>query len=292
MKHAPVQHAVEFFFFNRLRQAVLRRPHERVGELGERLGGLSHRLLGSKRKLAERNVARAFPERSADEHRRIAHAAFRFQGRYYCEVLSCERFDQQQILDRIRLENWHIVEDLLASGQGCYFHSGHHGMMEMALYPLSAWVDGLWAVARPPDNPKIDAVIRDHRERFGLRMIDKAGAASKVRTVIRGGGRVALVIDQHVRSSVAVQVPFFGHPAWTSRMVALFAIRAKVPIIPVVCLADGPGRYRLAAKAPIYGEGRGIEAETELTRRIMASVEEDVRAHPEQYLWMHRRWRD
>ena len=293
MKHAPIQHAVEFFFFNRLRRAIMRRPHASVGAMGERLGELSYRLLGSKRRLSERNVARALPGLSESACREVVHESFRFQGRYYCEVLSCERFDQQQILDRFEIENWSAVNEVLEEGKGCYFHSGHFGMMEIALYPLAARVDNLWAVARPPDNPRVDDVIRGLRQRFGIRMIDKQGAASRLRTVVRTGGCVALVIDQHVRSSVAVQVPFFGHPAWTSRMVALFAIRAGVPIVPLACLpGDEPGSYRLVMKEPLYGEGRGLEAETELTRRIMASVEDDVRRWPEQYLWMHRRWRD
>lgn len=292
MKNAPILHAIEAFAFERLRRAILRRRHEDVRAFGARFGRFAHRLLGRQRRLAEQNLERVFPDRPEAEREQIARACFEHFGGNFCEVLSLGRFDRESILSLFEIEGMEILEALVRDEDGFFLHAGHYGSWEMALYPLGAAIDGLHAVARPLDNPRIDGALRRLRERSGATLIGKVGVGRRMRTIVRGGGRVAIVIDQHVRPGAAIRVPFLGHPAWTSPLLAMLALRLQVPVLPFTCEPLPGGRYRLVFREPIRGEGRGEDAEVEMTRRILAPVEDDIRRRPELWLWMHRRWRD
>ena len=292
MKQAPIQHAIEAFGFDRLRRSILGRPHEQVRSFGARFGRWAYRLLVGPRRVAERNLSRVFPKLAEDERRQIALACFEHFGGHFAETLSMARFDRDAALERFDIEGWEHLEALERGGEGFFFHTGHFGTWEMALYPFALRLGNVQAVARPLDNPRIDVEMRALRERFGIRLIDKAGAGRRMRSAVRAGARVAIVIDQHVRPSAGVRVPFLGHPAWTSPVLALLALRLAKPVVPFTCRPLPEGRYHLRIDPPIVGEGRGMDAEIEMTRRIFAPLEDDIRRRPELWLWMHRRWRD
>lgn len=301
MKDAHLQHAVEHFAFRLFERWLLRRPHDRVAVPGRRLGRFACRVLGSKRKLAQRNVERVFPDLPADETRRVVARCFEHFGAYFLEVVSASRLDREALLSRFDASGWENLEAALPGSRGCFLTTGHYGTWELAMFPLAAWAAErgrtLHAVARPLDNPKIDRALRSSRERFGVEIIDKAGAAHKMLNAYRRGGLVAIVIDQHVRKSAGIQVPFFGDPAWTSPVLATLSLRTGAPVVPFTCVpGSDDGHYRLKIREPIEPDVRDsdlseAEAEAEMTRRYLAAVEHDVREQPEYWLWMHRRWR-
>lgn len=301
MKDAPFQHAIEYAAFRLFQRWLLRRPHEAVAAPGRRLGRLAHRLLRSKRRLAERNMARVFPELSDDDHRRLVERCFEFYGANFFEVASTARLDTADLLSRFEIEGTEHLDAALPGQRGCFLTTGHYGSWEPAIFPLADWATKhgrtCHAVARPLDNPKIDAEVRAGRERSGIEIIDKAGAAYRMLNACRRGGLVAVIIDQHVRESAGIQVPFFGEEAWTSPVLATLSLRTRVPVVPFTCVPGDPGRYRLTIHEPIEpldaaASGMSEEqAEVEMTRRYLAAVEKDVRAQPDYWLWMHRRWR-
>ena len=88
-----------------------------------------------------------------------------------------------------------------------------------------------------------------------------------------------------------VLVPFLGHPAWTSPVLAILSLLTRAPVVHLACVPVEGGRYRVSLRPPIEPEGEGPEAEAALTRRYMEEVERDIRLRPELWLWMHRRWR-
>ncbi|HKI85802.1 MAG TPA: lysophospholipid acyltransferase family protein, partial [Thermoanaerobaculia bacterium] len=116
------------------------------------------------------------------------------------------------------------------------------------------------------------------------------GAGHRILNAVRRGRVVALSIDQRVRPSQGIAVPFFGRPAWTSPVVAFVSTHANVPVVPCFCLPGEGGGYRVELKAPIVPSQRGPEEVERLTRLYNEAVEDQVRAHPGHYLWMHRRW--
>ena len=292
MKDAPIQHAAEYLLFRAFRRLALDRPIADVRRFGHRLGRLAFRLLGGQRKLALRNLARVFPEMAADERERIAHACFELYGAQFCETIACGRLTPEEIERKFEIEGWEIVEELRRDRSGFFLTTGHYGAAEIALYPLGRLLPPFFAVGRPLDNPHIDGAIRRIRERGGVEMIDKSGASHRMLTAYRKGGHVAIILDQHVRPSAGIKVPFLGFPAWTSPVLAILSSRTSAPVLPFTCVPQGTDGYRLTIRQPIFPSGRGPEAEAELTQRYLKVVEDDIRRAPEGWLWMHRRWRD
>jgi Kdo2-lipid IVA lauroyltransferase/acyltransferase len=148
-------------------------------------------------------------------------------------------------------------------------------------------------VARPLDNPLLDARLVAMREKAGGRVVSKRDAARTLLRTLRSGGVVGILADQRARPPDAVAVPFFGRPAWTTTAIARLAGKTGALILPVVCLRTAPGRYRLVYSEPFDPATLpATEREVEpLTARITALVESQVRDAPEQWLWLHDRWR-
>ena len=295
MKNAPIQHAVEYFIFRRFRNFLLRRSHAEVRLVGAKVGGWAYALLKGARKRALRNLERVFPDKSAEEREHIARECFRHFGSHFFESISIERFDRDTILDQFELEGWEILEELERGEKGYVLHTGHFGSFEMALYPCGMRLDGYHGVVRPLDNPKINDDLLAVRGKFGAKILSKAGVALKMRRAVGHGRPVAIVTDQHVRPSAGIRVPFLGHPAWTSHLLASLALKLDVPVVPFTCRPAPGGRYHLKIHPPLRGEAAkkpSPEAVQDLTIRIMAQVEEDIRRDPAMWLWMHRRWRD
>ena len=291
MKNAPVRHAVEYVFYRAFRALLLRVPHPRVRGLGHRLGRLSYRLVGGQRRRTLRHLELAMPELSAGERQRLARSCFEHFGAHFLELISMSRFGREAAGELFDVEGFEHVEALTAAGRGFFLTAGHYGHWELALYPLAARIADLQAVARAPDNPRIARDVRAMRERLGIGMVDKAGASFRMFKAHRNGACVAVVIDQHVRPSAGVLVPFLGHPAWSSPVLAMLSLRTGAPVVHVTCVAAPGGRYRVTLRPPIEPEGEGPGAEESLTRRYMEEIERDIRRRPELWLWMHRRWR-
>ncbi len=292
MKDAPIQHAAEYLLFRAFRALALERPIADVRRFGHKLGRLGMRLLGSQRKLALRNLAKVFPEKDPAEHARIAKACFELYGAQFCETIACGRLAPEEIDRHFEVVGWEIVERLRQEHHGFFLTTGHFGAAEIAVHYFGRHLPPFHAVGRPLDNPRLDEAIRRIRERGGVEMIDKSGASHRMLTAYRRGGHVAVILDQHVRATAGIKIPFLGFPAWTSPVLAILSSRTGAPVLPFTCEPQGEDGYRLTIRQPIFPEGRGPEVEAELTRRYLASVEDDIRRAPEGWLWMHRRWRD
>lgn len=297
MKDAPIAHALELGAYRALRGAIMARPHAEVRALGARIGRLGHRVAVGARSTARRNLSLALPTLPRSTRRRIERAAFENFAAQLCESISLDRFGPDELLDLFDLEGWEILDQLARSPRGALLHTGHFGSWEAALHPFGMLLDRFYAVARPADNPSLDAELRHQRERHGARLLGKIGASHRMLALLRRGARIAIIIDQHIRPIAAIRVPFMGRMAWTSPVLAMLALRTRAPIVPFACRPLPGGRYRLTIREPIDPEelrGRGSrdEAEQRLTVRVLEEVERDVRADPELYLWMSRRWRD
>ncbi len=291
MKNAPVVHVVEYALYRGIKALVRGLPHRKVRGLGHRLGRLAYRVAGGQRRRVMAHLELAMPELSAERCSAVARACFEHFGAHFLELVSMSRFDLDAADRLFEVEGWQHVESAEAAGRGYFLTAGHFGHWEIALYALAKRIEGLHAVARPPDNPWIARDVRGIRKRLGIGLIDKAGASFRMLSAYRKGGRVAAVIDQHVRPSAGILVPFLGHPAWTSPVLAMLSLRTGAPVLHITCVPAPGGRYRVRLRPPIEPEGEGPEAESALTRRYMAEIERDIRRRPELWLWMHRRWR-
>jgi lauroyl/myristoyl acyltransferase len=139
-------------------------------------------------------------------------------------------------------------------------------------------------------NPKFNRYITSLRERFGMSIAPREGAMRALFKALKRGSRVALVIDQNMRiSEGGVFVNFFGRPATLSPAASALAVRTGSPILPAFCLGLPDGTYRAYACPLLMPERDGDEAA--LNQRIADTMEGEIRKHPEQWLWMYRRWK-
>jgi KDO2-lipid IV(A) lauroyltransferase len=299
VKRAPVRHLVEYAGFLLVQGVVRSLPHRAARALGRAIGALGHRVLGRHRRIAADNMALALPEVGPEERARLVRACFEHFGMALTDALSAGRFDPEELCRRVDLVGWEHLQEAEehADGRGVFVLSAHVGMWEIAAYPPGLYGGPLCVVGRPMDNPWLDRELTRSRARFGNRLIPKRGAVRRILKELGRGERVGILVDQRARPGEGIWVPFFGTPAYTSPVLARLSLRTGAPVVPIYGFPLPGGRYRVelapAIRPEEATEGLGPdEAVEELTRRYLAEAEGTIRQHPEQWLWMHERWKD
>lgn len=268
-------------------------PLRAADAIGRGAGRLYRVLDARRRRLVAENLARAFPEKAPHELARLERAVFAHFGGLAAELLRSEREPVGSLLARVEVAGLDHVRAAAASGRGVFFATPHLGCWEWASIVTAAHGFPMTVVARPLDNPLLDARLTAMREKSGCRVVSKRDAARTLLKTLRGGGFVGILADQRARPPDAVVVPYFGRPASTTTSIARLAEKTGALLLPAVCLRTGPGRWRLTFSeavdpAAFPAAERAVEP---LTARITAVVEGQVRAAPEQWLWLHDRWR-
>lgn len=259
------------------------------------LGELGWRLDRRHRRVALDNLAAALPEIAPAERRRVARACFHHFGSALTDTLSATRFDLVEMCRRTTIEGWENVQaaQAAAAPRGFFVATAHLGLWEMAAHVLGVYAGPAAVVGRPLDNPWLDRELARVRARFGNRLLSKRGAVRGMLRAIESGEAVALLIDQRVQPREGIEVPFFGLPAWTTPVLARLSLRLQVPVMPGFGFPEPGGRYRVVARPPIFPPAvpDTDEAVAELTARYTAAMEAEIRRLPEQWLWLHRRWK-
>jgi len=288
----PIRHRLEYLIVLAVRQALRLMPRSWMLRAATGLGLAFHRLDRRRRETAVRNVRAAFPLRSEPECRDIVRGAFTNLGRHVLELLRFDTMSVEQMMDVVELEGIERVEQVLASGRGAMFYTGHFGFWELQIMVHAVRFRPIVMVARTLDNPLLEAMIERLRTRVGTRVIPRQGA---IRGLLRGlqqDESVGMMIDQHMQDRSAIVVDFFNRPAATTSAIAVLALRTDVPVIPVFALPLPGGRYRLIYEAPVdRPDPDDPDAVRILTQRCTDVLEMYVRRYPELWLWMHRRWR-
>lgn len=239
------------------------------------------------------NLAAALPDLDPRERRRLCRRAFQHLGLVAVELAGILRQPLSAWLDRIRLEGLeHLDEAMKAHGRalGLSAHLGNWEMLSVAhrLTPYS-----LAVVVRPLDSPALQALAERARLKTGVEVISKRRALAPVLSALAAGKIVGILLDQNASRREGVFVPFFGRPASTSRALAVLALRTGTPIVPIFARRDRDGRHRVIIEPPLATPSTGDRARAviELTAACAGAIERAVRQAPEQWLWMHDRWR-
>jgi len=291
-RHRAIRHRLEYLAVLAIRQAVRMVPRRWMVAGAALLGRLFYRLDRRRRETAVANVRAALPARSDDECRRIVRGAFENLGRHVLELLRFDTMRVEQMMDLVEFEGVERVEQVLASGRGAMFYTGHFGFWELQIMVHALRFSPILMVARTLDNPLLETMVERLRARVGTRVIPRQGA---IRGLLRGlqhHESVGMMIDQHMQDRSAVVVDFFNRPAATTSAIAVLALRTGVPVIPVFALPLPHGRYRLVYETPVdLPDPEDPDAVRLLTQRCTDVLEMYVRRYPELWLWMHRRWR-
>jgi len=248
-----------------------------------------HRAIGVE------NLKMAFGDAYTDaERRQVVKNVYRHFCRMLMEMLHIPRkLRLGNYRDRITLVGHGPVIDRLLDGGPVIMLTGHFGNWEMAGYLFGVFGFPPHSVARTLDNPHLDKFLRSFRERTGQKMIAKKGGYDEMLAVLRGGGILSFLADQDAGQR-GMYVDFFGRPASTHKAIALLAIEHHAPVVVGYARRIGPGfRYEVGCDAIIEpGEWTGTADDARLlTQRYTSALERIIRRDPEQYLWLHRRWK-
>jgi Kdo2-lipid IVA lauroyltransferase/acyltransferase len=288
-----VRHHLEYLIVKALLGIVRVMPDSLVHASGSALGLAFYALDRAHRRIAERNLAVAFPVRSAAERRAIARDAFKHFGRLLFELLKFSSLTPAAMLARSEFDGEDRARLAYAQGKGVLFFTGHFGFWELHAIVHALQLEPIGVLARALDNGRLNGLLEDIRQHTGNSVIYRQGTIRRVMRMLHAGHGVALLIDQHVQGRDAVQVDFFERPAATTSALAALALRTGAPVVPVFALPIGRGRYRMIYEHPVEPPDSETEhAIRDFTQRCTDVLEMYVRRHPELWLWMHRRWRD
>ena len=271
---------------------VGRLPGPVAERMGHGIGGLLFALLPGRRRIALRNLERAFPELSADERGRLCRRFHRHLGLTIVELCAVVGRPLPDILQQITIEGTAHLAAVMASHGRALVLTAHLGNWELLAMASGLIGYRLATVVRPLDAPLLDAFVQRLRERAGVELIPKRRAIRPVLAALARGDLVAILLDQNTTRAEAVFVPFFGMAASTSRSLAVLALRTGAPIVPVFIRRQRWGRHRVTIGAPLPAPVKtGPDAVVELTARCTMAIEAAIRETPDQWLWVHDRWR-
>jgi KDO2-lipid IV(A) lauroyltransferase len=240
------------------------------------------------RRVARRNLAMAFPELSHDQRDRIADGVFRSIGRLLYTFARFPRIHAANAGDWIRYEGREHFERALERGRGVLFATAHLGNWELSAFAHALMSGPMHVVVRPIDNPRIDAMIERRRALSGNFFIQKKEAARAILQALKRNEAVGILIDQNSTQDQGVFVDFFGVPACAGTGFAKLAAHSGATVIPGFALwLESERRYVLRFYPPVEITGDA----TEDTRRMQRILENVIREYPDQWLWIHRRWK-
>jgi KDO2-lipid IV(A) lauroyltransferase len=240
------------------------------------------------RRVARQNLAMALPEFTPRRHAEIVDGVFRSVARI---LVTFAKFPaiRRQPLDRwIRLEGAEYFDEALSRGRGVLFATGHLGNWELSAFAHALMTGPMNVVVRPLDNPLIDRMVERRRALTGNRPIGKKDFARTILKALAANEAVGILIDQNASVDTGAFVDFFGVPACAGTGFAKFAAHSGASVIPGFALwNDQERRYILRFYPPLTMTGDTVRD----TQALQSKLEEVIRAHPDQWLWIHRRWK-
>lgn len=273
--------------------AASRMPAPLLGALVSGLARLAARLDHSHAGSARGFLRQALGDLPEVELRRRVIQAYRH---LVTVVVEGQRFAREvppeEVLGRYELDLCDDVQRAREAGRGAVIVSAHVGDWEAAS-ALLPWLgfDPLYAFAKPPKNRPMSKALQRSRERRGIRVLPRRGGMRDARAIIRAGGSLGMLLDQR-GSKKPIVAPFFGRPALCDRSAGVLLRRLSAPVLICACYrTSAPLRYRFVCRTVLWPEEVAGLSPEELATQVNGALEELILAAPDQYLWLHDRYR-
>ncbi|MBI5815629.1 MAG: lysophospholipid acyltransferase family protein [Nitrospinae bacterium] len=260
-----------------------------VGWLGWQITKLSRNRIDA----SIENLRNLWPDAPRWELENILRRVFRHFGRFLLEMGRFALLDRGGLAKLVKFEGLENFTNAFARGKGVILATGHFGHFELANGALAVMGYPVWSVIRTVDNPMLDRLIDRDRCATGLGVIKKENSAGEILRHLRAGHVVTIAIDQNAGFN-NIFVPFFGKAAATFMTPAVMGMRTGAPVLPVFCARDDAAdTYTVRIHPPVelnVTGDRSADIRLAMTR-ISGTLEEAIRQAPEQWLWIHKRWK-
>jgi len=240
------------------------------------------------RRVAMRNLAMAFPQLPIARHRQIADGVFESIARLLAAFSRFPAISRLNVDQWIRYEGFEHVTAARSRGKGVLFATAHLGNWELSAFAHALLTEPMHVVVRPLDNPLIDRFVEQRRSTSGNILIDKREFARPILKALHANRAVGVLVDQNASLDNGVFVPFFGIPACVNPGFAKLAAHSGAAVIPGFALwSVAERRYVLRFYPEVEMTGDAVRD----TSAIQQTLEAAIREYPDQWLWIHRRWK-
>lgn len=278
-----------------LRTFIANIPHRHIVRIGRLLGILMYFLDVPHRQLARRNLQFCYPHWSRDQIGKLNREIFKNAGITFFEIWQMAFFSREKLLDMVKqVKGAEHATNALKQNRGVLLFTAHLANWELGfLFAGCYFGQPLTGVARHLRLAWLDRWFYHLRTRFGNKIIFKKGALPEMRQILRNGGMLGLTLDQS-RHKQAIEVTFFGHKATATPAAALLAMRCKSPVLPSFCLRDAAGRLFIELAPPLKMQRtQDLRADLQAnTQQMINAMEDQIRRHPEQWIWFQRPWKE
>jgi KDO2-lipid IV(A) lauroyltransferase len=269
-------------------------PRRCAQQLANLLVWGAYRSLGRLRRVGERNLQLALPELGAEEHGRILRGVFRHLGWQLVEFCRMSRYTAENTRGWIGVEGLDHYLAAEARGKGVLIVTGHLGAWELSSFYHSLMGHPMSMVIRRLDNRRLDAYVNHIRCLHGNRVLHKDDFARGLLTSMRRGETVGILMDTNMTPPQGIFVDFFGHAACTASGLARVALKTGAAVLPGFLLWEPDQRRYVLHFGPELALQRTRDAEADIhaaTGQCARVTESWIRRYPDQWLWIHRRWK-
>ena len=285
---------MEFVALWLLVRAIGALPRRLARSVGAGIGAIAFRLLGRLRRVGVRNLTLAYPQWTPEQRIATLRLVYRNLGwllAEFCLMSSYSREQAEAFIEYDGLEHYLAARE---RGKGVLVLTGHLGAWELSSFHHSLVGFPMGLVIRRLDNPLVDEFVNRIRCLHGNRVIHKDDFARGLISAMRAGETVGILMDTNMTPPQGAFVPFFGVQACTASGMARVALKTDAAVLPGFLLWDEARKKYVLRFGPRIELVRTGDADADMlanTAQFAATTERYIRANPEQWLWMHRRWK-
>jgi len=283
---------IQYLLFMIFFMPVAALPYWIAVRLGRAIGGLGYYLFPKRRVIALENIRNVMDKGVVTwpgGAEAMAKEVFRNLGQWFVEIVKVLFGFGGNLVRQVRVEGLENLERAAREGRGILGISAHVGNWELMVMSLTEKMGlTMHGVAKKQNNPYINEFIVKARQKYGTRIIYKEGVLRKFISILREGGAVGMMLDQHVSANMGYRMNFLGSPAWVSRSPATIARKTGAALIPLFLHYDRGEKAHILTILPEVPAGEDIE---KTTSELNSRVEGFIKHSPTQWLWIHRRWK-